>query len=107
MLRTNGREVESGSDRIGFFDFALVVLHVQGVGTEEDAFMTRLKGRTMHRRIHTETGRFYTDQSDRFFRDKVIEKTDGIGATTHASDDGIGQFFVKPPRAHARGFSLC
>ena len=83
MLGADARVVEPGRDRMRVGDLAVLVGEEGGAGAVEDAGPPGAEARR--------SGRLDPDQAHVGVVDEAGEQADGVRASAHAGDDGVGE----------------
>ena len=91
VLGADGGVVQSGGDRVGCGDLAIVILQHVAVGALQHAGDAAVEARGVIAERFAAAAGFDADESHVFVFDKGGEDADGVGAAADAGDDRIGQ----------------
>src|SRR5262245_35061246 len=89
VLGTDGGVIETGRDRMGQFDIAILVLQHVATSALEDAAAAAGESRGMLAGLNAIPARLDTNQPNGAIIDERIEDAHGVAATADAGDDGV------------------
>lgn len=92
MLRTDTWVVETSGDRVRLDDLPMSGLEKVRAYTVENTWDTAGEGGAVSLSIHTFACSLHANKSDVLVLDKVVERPDGITASSNASYDSLRKF---------------
>jgi len=102
VLRADAGIVQTGGDRMGFGDLAVVVADHVGAVAVQHADPARRQRRRVAPGVDALARRFRTDDAHARVVEEGVEQPDGVTAATHAGGDGIRQPAVFGQHLRAR-----
>ena len=97
MFRTDTGIVKSCGNGVNGCDLTVFILAEIGLHPVEDADSAGIDGCRRFKGVNASACRFAANQTNARIFDEMIEAADGVGASAHTGDNGIGQpaFFLK------------
>ena len=92
VLWPHARVIQTGGNRVGLRNLAILVLHQGGEGALEHTRITGGRNRCcMATGLNTVTASFSANQANRFIIDEVVERADRIRTAADTGHDSVGK----------------